>query len=1413
MLHLTLSSHRLTWLFLLLSSALALLLFPAMASPTVNSENPLSAPTPIERPIKNPPKRHRQSLPGRNQYADRWGEITIAQPKIWQYERVSALLDGLLRDVEGVSLADLTQLNPNNQNAAAVRFIQSAFSASVQYDQAAQVNNRNIQETWQAQQNSQVQQLNQYNAYVQSLAAQRNNLANDLFAANNTINTLQPLKAAGTITSEQDKQLTEAQTRANNVQTQLTAVNNLITGAGAPPTLAAPPNLQGTSAQLPQSPSMAAFGDVLKSLPDGVQKNLTSALQSPSYPATKQLDNFITLLQERLAREISVLQDDLTRDPEQMAFMLQFDVGVYPSDKTKNHMARVEFELVNCPGCKVYSLYPGQSSYNVANYQGSSRRRSFMGNFLSLIGLGVSASYQRQEDALQGSLVQSVYISGFQDDTETDSPCAVNQRFGWYYNAAPFDQYVTPGIRSTFAIVTIPRNHFARPLVQREQPVVLSSRECNEQDEAKENSEVSNGKEGKTEPQTDPPSLKIVARTDWAKRDNPLYQKPHWYAAQRYIGKGSDSMLKKSLTVRLPGADNMPLSSKAIAGEPNKLHVLRIEYNPVYRKEEQPASTSKNSPTAMPGAAMQGGSNTSLPAAPQLNGCKKGDCIPVLLTLDVPIDPNLVVTVRGTPLHRVRDWRGRATSVLPPAQSASDLSTLSVAGAQQLKTQNPLSRSLLETDQVEPDSWFAVSSHDLLLNISRDVAGEDEFPIIQISDPAKQTLVIPNDLRQNYTEVITSGFRFLPPSHIPRYVSDNFLRSSPPADPPDLESAIGGPYPDTLFLPLFSPEPSPQKFYAVVGETGKDLLIGFQGNAITDRELPEHYFSWLEERTQVILVDPFLFLGWPLRCQPQGAELVCKLPIDSLRETYVGIAETCPQPKDCPAIQGHITPVGVAQDHQPVETGSFVPDLQVWVEQSDPLHKDAFWSPAPASIGLLPLSKDFTLGDNFKPWHFLSFDTTADNIALEECNYFGALNGSQPAVRFLTPLDLQLNGRSATQKVTADTRQETGCGYITLPTSTLQNREVVLKMTAEQEQPPQIPGEMMATTEQAASRNVNFTSAVSTTRLRPEFGRPKIETKSDQSFRIASWNVSMTVSRSLCADDLQVPSELTQAGFSYKWYDGQEIIDDRKSFADGYGCSASWWEKQAAGEIQLRVTVPRSSLGLLPDKLYLVRTTSKGVKVPVAALPNLQSLILPSKLKLEPLSDSQFALRGEHAGTIDAVVLQDGTTVRTFPATRGGSDFAFVNTVSMTSTPAPAKPPAVVQPPSPPSPPSPPPSCPGKASGNAACSNQSGVTPPASTAPASDGKGKQSPKPSQQKPTKLAPGTYAVLPLILVSDASKAKTYMPIDVKDVQDKPLAFTIPKPDTSKPAGQTPDETITIMKTKKQGTSTVSTASNNQ
>lgn len=874
----------------------------------------------------------------RSPEADKWGDITIAQPKIWQFERVSALLDGLLRDVEGVSLADLTQLDPNQQNAAALKFVQSALEVGVQYDQASAVNAANTLRNFNALQSSQLQQLDQYNNYIQTLTGERNRLAAQNAAATNEVNTLQALKAAGPLTDAQNKQLEEASSRQSSTQSSLASVNSLISGAGAPPTLTAPPTVTGTSVQAPASGSsmsspLSGFADVLKNLPQGVQNNLSTALQSPSYPASRRLDNFVTLLYERLAREISVLQDDLTRDPNNAAFLLQFDVGLYPSNKSKDHVARVEFKL-DCPGCKVYSLYPGQSAYNLANYSGSSKRSSFWGNILTLIGFGASASYRRQTDMLSGSLVQSVYTSGFQSGVLigpgdlTNKPVNANaagQSFGWYYGPAPFEQLVSPGIRSTFALITVPRK-----LIERTGDKFGNTNAC----------------------------LPFHIDAGWASRNDPMAQDKHISPAGEVAKKGAfpfyipfrerlrkegaataeegssyrPSVLTAKTSVKLPAAidDFARMANR----ERDKLHVLRMEYNTVFAEPDakmgsssvqttiQTSTQSTNQTTGQTTTATQTTGTTVVAGAGAPNSatngasaladplvCAKWKCAAVVIKLDRPIDPNMVVTVRGEPLMRVRDWRGRATSVLPPAQSGTDLSgTAATAGSLALNQLRP-TRSLLESDQFAPNTWFALNSYEMLLNISENVATNQEFPVIQLADPSG-AVVIPYDLRRTYTELIINGFRLRPQTgrSIQREVAlQNWKENDPGARvlPVDQDAPISsGPYAFSTFVPLFSPARSGRRFWSQVGETGEDLLIGFlpQSRAENDTEKPAQY-GWVETATQVILEDVKEDFAWSLSCDVQGELLVCHIPREEISLVYSNFLQACPDQTTCPGLE------------------------------------------------------------------------------------------------------------------------------------------------------------------------------------------------------------------------------------------------------------------------------------------------------------------------------------------------------------------------------------------------------------------------------------------------------------------------------------------------------------------------------
>jgi hypothetical protein len=926
-------------------------------------------------------------LTHRNAEADKWGDITVAQPKIWQFERVSALLDGLLRDVEGISLGDLTQLDPSQQNAAALKFVQSALEVGVQYDQAGAVNAANTLNNYKEVNASQTQQLNQYNTYMMTLTSERDRLAAQYSAASNEVNALQAMKAAGTLTPAQQAQLDEATSRQASTNASLASVNSLITGAGPAPTLTAPPTVTGTSVQKPasgsdMSSSLMGFSEMLKSLPAGIQKNLDAALSAPSYPATKKLDNFITLLYERLAREISVLQDDLTRDPENVAFLLQFDVGLYPSKKSKNHVARVEFNL-DCPGCKVYSLYPGQSSYNVANYSGSSKRTTLWGNVLTLIGFGLSASYRRQEDMLSGSLVQSVYTAGFQNGTLYDrdprSHDAVDgnraeQSFGWYYGAAPFEELVTPGIHTTFAMITVPRD-----LIYKTEDRFGNADACMP-------FHIDAAWASRNDPVAQDGYFSVVGRNAkvlaapfyWPTRD-PLVNPngPPGYSTQPTPENPRDGSEADAVHIPALGQSNGPPPNGDMLRPPSynpsvltmmtsvplptslegysliarrekqKLHVLRMEYYTVYDQPDSGSSatvvqtavqtntqstnavtgqTSGQTTSQMTGTTVTTGkADANAPSSATLTSnplqCAKGKCAPILLKLDRPIDPNLVVTVRGEQLPRVRDWRGRATSLLPPAQSGTDLSGAASSAGSLTMSQLELTRGLLESDKFAPNTWFALNSHELLINISVEVAQESEFPIIQLADPSG-SVTIPHDLRQSFTELVLDNFRLKPQTEfsIQKEIGRQNWRDSDDRLCPNgaaatdgcvfgrygrFDAAISsGPFPFSTFLPLFSPEPASRNFYATIDDTGNNLEIGFLGRSAAQLAADKTpHFDWLSAQTRVILEDRDQDFAWSLSCEVRGDVLNCRIPREEISRAYLNFLRACPDDEVCPGLE------------------------------------------------------------------------------------------------------------------------------------------------------------------------------------------------------------------------------------------------------------------------------------------------------------------------------------------------------------------------------------------------------------------------------------------------------------------------------------------------------------------------------
>jgi hypothetical protein len=371
--------------------------------------------------------------------------ISVGQPKIWRYERVYPLLDGMLRDIEAALIQHLPLMDPNQANQTYIDFLRTLIGVQADYNQGVGVKNQ--LELSKAQQTAAQRQLD--SQYHDALRRERMNTEDQLIAAEQQLTQAQHQVAAAKVGSseqtdaqkEVDRQtqiVGDLQTRKKQLDTDIGASDN-----GTPTFTDA---MAGDLAKT-QPSTLPQF---LDTVPDNIKAKLWENIGKSDLPVSKQFDNYVTLLNERLAKQLMVIADDASRNQYEL-FMMQFDVGLYPSGKTKNRVARVEFQLAADSSIHklpyAYGLIPGTSAYNIQEYIGRSQNVNFIGLFNLLSGLGIRGEYQRQRDQFRSGLIQTVYTSGFENGTTS---------FGWFHGPAPFEAFVTPGLRTTYALVAVP---------------------------------------------------------------------------------------------------------------------------------------------------------------------------------------------------------------------------------------------------------------------------------------------------------------------------------------------------------------------------------------------------------------------------------------------------------------------------------------------------------------------------------------------------------------------------------------------------------------------------------------------------------------------------------------------------------------------------------------------------------------------------------------------------------------------------------------------------------------------------------------------------------------------------------------------------------------------------------------------
>ncbi|MGB9228899.1 MAG: hypothetical protein WCC24_04110 [Terracidiphilus sp.] len=364
-------------------------------------------------------------------------EVTIGA-QLWKYDRVYPLLDGLFQDAASTQVQLLT-LDPNKANSSQLDALIQSFQVQAGFNQLAGA------------QNAAAAQMAVANtAYQSALAGQQQSLMMQSIAAQQALTkATQDVTAANAGTDQ--AQIAAANLEQQNAQalvTGLTAEQNFVKSSGTP---FAPSSFSGTVAATPST--------FTSGVPSGVL-SAGSASGTPSFPATKQLDNQMDLLRSRLARVVGVMSRPDSIAPTTKMFMVEIDTATFPHKDKKGRVLETRYQL-NCG--EVVDLMPRVASVNVANTKYRDNADIF-GVLLSFFSFGINASYNREHLKMSQTLGQSSYITGY----------GVGQSsFGWKFGIPLGDNFVSSDTKTTFAIIAAPVGctpQLASPTILWEQP-------------------------------------------------------------------------------------------------------------------------------------------------------------------------------------------------------------------------------------------------------------------------------------------------------------------------------------------------------------------------------------------------------------------------------------------------------------------------------------------------------------------------------------------------------------------------------------------------------------------------------------------------------------------------------------------------------------------------------------------------------------------------------------------------------------------------------------------------------------------------------------------------------------------------------------------------------------------------------
>ena len=468
-------------------------------------------------------------------------QIQIGKPSVWSMGQAHYLLADMRKKNRALKtrMPDDAALDPNAINATSIKILRTLLDVRGEYNQKI------------AQENSQAQREEGFNLHrrdeARSRLAGKQNERDDLqFRIEDIERRLARLRKEKLLRDEErekdapltsedrarELKIAELESTLTSRTTEKTRLDSEITALETTATA----NVGTTTLTAPSIPSNDAGGQLpgLDSLGDYI-KNSIGQVKQPSLSASIALDNFIGMQYEIIAKQLTLLRDEL--GPDERLVFLELPSNIYTvPDKADDYIVqlrwrarhyyksdanrasqsdshsnignrqtewdRIEESLyglkasqrssvcatqksgaaplstnegwlcVNPPpasGFKDYAVrdgvrseepnlrraavraldvIPRQSALNVNETYATANKKNFLGVLKLLSGIGLQVNYQRERQLYEQFLQQEIFASGFGKGRE---------EFGWTFGPQPGSKRVSPGLRTTYAVLAVPR--------------------------------------------------------------------------------------------------------------------------------------------------------------------------------------------------------------------------------------------------------------------------------------------------------------------------------------------------------------------------------------------------------------------------------------------------------------------------------------------------------------------------------------------------------------------------------------------------------------------------------------------------------------------------------------------------------------------------------------------------------------------------------------------------------------------------------------------------------------------------------------------------------------------------------------------------------------------------------------------